>query len=158
MHAIKILSDMVEKVPQRLRSLAGDSGRRSGPDGWSRREELGHLLDSAVMNHVRLMRVETEDAPQLPGYDGPLWVRAHNYQDRAWDQLIETWQLLNEHFLMAAEGTPTPAWQRRCTLEGSQVTLEFLFTDYVQHALHHLEQIGVRVDDFEIEIPQARTA
>jgi len=158
MHAIEILRDMVERVPQRLRLLPGDSGTRSGADGWSRREELGHLLDSAVMNHVRLMRVQTEDAPELPGYDGPLWVRAHNYQDQPWDQLIETWQRLNEHFLMAAEGTPTAAWQRRCTFEGAQQTLEFLFTDYVQHALHHLEHIGVRVDDFALESPRARTA
>jgi len=34
--------------------------------GWSRREELGHLIDSAVNNHNRFVRASLE-----PAYAGP---------------------------------------------------------------------------------------
>ncbi|HMK30692.1 MAG TPA: DinB family protein [Terriglobales bacterium] len=159
MHATEVLRDMVEAVPERLRALPGETAARRGPDAWSPREELGHLLDSAVVNHVRLVRVQSEDVPQLPGYDGPYWVRLHNYHNRPWSQLIDTWQLLNQHLLMAAEGTPAKAWQRSCAFEGGPpVTLDFLLTDYVRHALDHLRHIGIRVDDFAVDGPAARSA
>jgi len=41
-----------------LRVLSDEQAavRPAGPDSWSRKEELGHLIDSAVNNHIRFVR------------------------------------------------------------------------------------------------------
>ena len=150
MQAVATFRSMLKEVPSRLAKLPADAvNRRSGADNWSAKEELGHLLDSAIMNHVRFLRVLSEDNPAMPGYDGVFCVKAHDYHDREWQDLVATWQLLNAHFLMAAEGVSPDAWKRPCTFEGKSVTLEFMFADYVDHALHHLAHIGIEVGDLE---------
>src|ERR1700743_386620 len=103
---------MIEVVPLRLSELPEEAVEQQPAAGsWSAKEELGHLLDSAIMNHVRFMRVLTEANPTLAGYDGDFCVEAHDYRNRDWRELIETWFLLNAHFLMAAEKTSAEYWK-----------------------------------------------
>jgi hypothetical protein len=147
MQAIVAFQSMLEKIPLQLATLSNTSYRATADD-WSAKQELGHLLDSAVVNHGRLMRTLTEDNPVLPGYDGVLWVNAHDYQERDWFDLITTWTRLNLHFLMAVKNVEAGSWKRPCVIDGKPATLEFLFTDYVQHALHHLQHIGIDVKAF----------
>jgi hypothetical protein len=50
--------------------------------------------------------------------------------------------------LAAAESAPGPAWFRTCAIADSgPLTLQFVFEDYIEHMVHHLEHIGVKVDD-----------
>src|ERR1700750_3363508 len=133
------LRQLLDRVPPALRSISeekADAG--SGPDKWSAKQELGHLLDSAVVNHYRWVRVLSEDNLTLPGYDGPYWVNVHNYRERDWYDLIETWQRLNEHMLMLAEGVSASDWQRPAIFDAKSATLEFMLNDYVHHAADHL--------------------
>ena len=137
---------MLKSIPPALSQIAADRVEsRSGADDWSPKQELGHLLDSAIMNHQRLLRVLAEETPTLPGYDGPFCVAAHDYNSRDWNELIATWNTLNTHFLWAIERVSAEEWKRVCTSEGKSVTLEFLVADYIEHALHHLRHIGVDI-------------
>lgn len=133
------LRQLLDRVAPALRSISEEeAGAGSGPDKWSAKQELGHLLDSAVMNHYRWVRVLSEDNPTLPGYDGPSWVNLHNYKDRGWTDLIDTWVRLNEHMLMLAEGISASGWQRTAIFDAKPATLEFMLNDYVHHAADHL--------------------
>ena len=115
-------------------------------DKWSPKEELGHLLDSAANNHQRLVRAQLEDSPAMPGYEQARWVALHNYQGGDWEELIERWRRLNQQLLAVAEAAPSAAWSRTCTVGGQgPLTLQFILEDYVQHMLHHLDHIGVKV-------------
>ena len=74
----------------------------------------------------------------------------NRYQHREWKELIEVWQALNLQLLAAAESVPAPAWAHTLTVAGSQpMTLEFVFDDYVTHMLHHLQHIGIEVNDIK---------
>ena len=148
MNAIDVFKSMIERVPADLRSIPCDQAKPKRNGGWSAAQELGHLLDSAIMNHTRVIRVLTEIAPELPSYDGDFCVAAHAYAERDWDELIIVWEKLNRHFLMAVDHLPEESWQRTCFSEGKQVRLELLFADYVSHALHHLQHIGIDVETF----------
>jgi uncharacterized damage-inducible protein DinB len=133
------LRQLLDRVPPALRSISDEQAASgSGSDKWSAKQELGHLLDSAVVNHYRWMRVLSEDNPTLPGYDGPLWVGAHNYQGRSWPDLIDIWQRLNQHMLMLADGVDADDWQRPAIFDGKPSTLELMLDDYVHHATDHL--------------------
>src|SRR5213080_4540295 len=96
----------MESVANDLRSaikLAADLRRindvtaslRPGVDQWSRKETLGHLVDSAANNHQRFVRLQLTSRIDLPGYDGDEWVRVQGYQDRPWSEIIDLWQLYN---------------------------------------------------------------
>jgi hypothetical protein len=75
---------------------------------------MENLLDSAVNNHI--VRVQIEDKPAMPGYDGERWVALHAYQQRDWRELIGLWQALNQQLLAAAKAGPESAWSRTALL------------------------------------------
>jgi len=149
MPALTTLRDLVQLVPSRLERLSKDTAEtRTTPSAWSRKEELGHLLDSAANNHQRIVRAQLEDKPAMPGYEQNRWVAANAYQRRDWGELIEVWQAFNRQLLAAAEAVPESSWSRTLTVAGSEpLTLQFVFDDYVAHLLHHLQHIGIETND-----------
>jgi len=157
MPALTLLRDLLQGVPGRLERLSKETVEsRPTPSTWSPKEELGHLLDSAANNHQRIVRAQLEDSPAMPGYEQNRWVAVHAYQRRNWKELIELWQALNRQLLAAAEAVPDSAWSRTLTVAGSEpLTLQFVFEDYVAHMLHHLQHIGIEVDDIRSSAPNA---
>jgi hypothetical protein len=127
----------------RLRVLteAEVSGPRAD-DKWSRKEILGHLIDSAANNHQRFVRAQMVAAFEWPGYEQNEWVRAHGYRDQTWTELLGLWLALNGHVARVIELVPDSKADTRCTIGGGDaVTLEWLMRDYVRHLRHHLAQI-----------------
>jgi hypothetical protein len=149
MPALNLLRDLLQRVPNRLEKVSKDTVEsKPTPSAWSPKEELGHLLDSAANNHQRIVRAQFEDNPAMPGYGQSCWVAVHGYQRRDWVELIDLWQALNRQLLAAAEAVPDSSWSRTLTVAGSApLTLQFVFEDYVAHMLHHLQHIGIEVDD-----------
>jgi len=45
------------------------------PGGWSRRQLLGHLIDSASNNHQRFVRASLQDSLEFPAYDQNGWAK-----------------------------------------------------------------------------------
>jgi hypothetical protein len=150
MKTILLLRRLLEEVPPRLENLPeANVARKPTPVKWSAKEQLGHLLDSAANNHQRMVRTQLEDNPAMLGYDGDRWVELHRYQDTDWRELIERWRTLNGQLLAAVESCSEAAWQRTCTVgQSGPLTLKFVFEDYVDHMLHHLQHIGIEVGDF----------
>ena len=149
MKAIAHLRRLIEQVPARLEKLDEKAvNRKPAPEQWSPKEELGHLLDSAVNNHQRIVRAQLQDNPAMPGYEQNAWVNIHRYQQRDWAILITLWAAFNRQLLAAAEAAPDSAWVRTCSVADSgALTLQFVFEDYIRHLLHHLEHIGISVND-----------
>jgi hypothetical protein len=151
MDGLTLLQALLDQVPARLEKIP--SGKREAkptPSQWSPSQELGHLLDSASNNHQRIVRTQLEDNPAMPGYDGDRWVELHRYQHRNWSELIGLWKSLNQQLLVAAKAVPASAWSRTCTIADSDsLTLKFVFEDYLEHMMHHLQHIGVEVEDLK---------
>jgi hypothetical protein len=149
MQALTSLRTLLHELPERLKKLPNSKvGVKSDPSQWSGKEELGHLLDSAVNNHQRIVRMQLEEHPAMPSYDGERWVELHHYQQRDWNHLIQLWRSLNEQLLAAAEAVPEAAWSRTGTIgDSGPLTLKFVVDDYIAHMMHHLRHIGIQVDD-----------
>ena len=113
------------------------------PGHWSRKQILGHLIDSAANNHHRFVRAQIESELAMPGYRQVEWVAAGRYQDRAWGDLVEFWTAYNRQLLHIMEATPRERLSAPCRIgENPPVTLEFLMVDYVHHMKNHLRQIA----------------
>jgi hypothetical protein len=150
MQGLALLKTRLETVPSRLGRIPSGQTEMPGSAQWSPKEELGHLLDSAANNHQRIVRAQLEDKPAMPGYDGDRWVELHAYRQRDWRELIGLWQALNRQLLAAAEAVPDSAWSRTCTIADSKpLTLKFVFEDYLDHMMHHLEHLGIRLEDLK---------
>ena len=112
--------------------------------GWSRRQVMGHLIDSASNNHQRFVRAMLADALEFPGYDQVGNVRVQAVQEADWLLLISLWASYNRYLAHVIAQIPEDRSGIICRIgKGEPVTLGFLATDYLAHMLHHLRQIGL---------------
>jgi hypothetical protein len=109
---------------------------------WSRKEELGHLIDSASNNHLRFVRAALEAEFHGPSYDQNGSVKLHGYQELNWSDLVQFWQQYNTLLTRVIDRIPEDKLNTPCRVGESQpVTLRFLIVDYVAHMQHHLDHI-----------------
>ncbi len=130
-------------APETLsRFTESEAAAPTAPGRWSRKEILGHLLDSAANNHHRFVRAQIQDELTMPGYAQEAWVSTQHYQDRSWSELLAFWISYNRHLLHLMDTAPEDRRRNPCRIAGGDpVTLEFLMIDYVSHLKHHLEQM-----------------
>jgi hypothetical protein len=111
--------------------------------GWSRRQVLGHLVDSASNNHQRFVRATLQGSLGFPGYDQDACVELQSPQDVDWQLLITLWAAYNRYLAHVIARLPASKLKAPCRIGAHEtVTLAFLVEDYVQHLTHHLLQIG----------------
>lgn len=136
-------SKILEPAAAELAGLPDTSSRVDGH--WSRKEILGHLIDSAANNHQRFVRGQLVRELDTPGYQQELWVETERFQDREWSDLVELWLAYNRHLLfLMGQARPEKVDSMVRIGNDSAVTLEFVMIDYVRHLKHHLKQLGVR--------------
>ena len=116
------------------------------PEGmtWSRKEILGHLIDSASNNHQRFVRAQLQTPISFPPYEQEGWVTTQAYGDRPWNDLVLLWRSYNQHLLHVMSRVPPTAFANVCVVPGREdepTTLGHHMTDYVDHLEHHLAQI-----------------
>ena len=63
-------------------------GFKPDPKKWSKKEILGHLIDSAANNDQRFVRAVNKVAVQFPTYDQDDWVRIQRYNGMSWSFLF----------------------------------------------------------------------
>lgn len=144
----------VEDATPRLHALSEDAVRqRPAPGKWSKKEILGHLIDSAANNHQRFVRAQFQDDLVFPGYAQDEWVRVQRYQETEWKALIELWRRYNLHLARVIAAIPDAVRLRehrthnlhriamRRVPEHEATTLDYFMRDYVYHLQHHLRQI-----------------
>ncbi len=133
----------VERASARFRSWAeADVSRERRAGMWTRKEILGHLIDSAANNHQRFVRAQFTSPLSLPGYDQEAWVLLHRYRGRAWGELVDLWGSLNRQGAAVIESVPAEKLQTPCIIGDQEPRpLEWWMRDYLRHVKHHLEQI-----------------
>jgi len=105
---------------------------------WSAKEVIGHLIDSAVNNLGRIVRLQIEAGQSQPGYEQMAWVRLQHYAEREWAQVLALWFALNEHVAWTIGHVEKGRLANPGVVAGEPLTLGFLIEDYVAHMEHHL--------------------
>jgi DinB superfamily len=139
------LRTLVERVEPRLHEITEwESIQTALPGGWSRKQLLGHLIDSASNNHQRFVRAMLQPSLDFPGYDQEGNVRVQAVQQAEWSLLVSLWAAYNRYLAHLIAYIPASQLDTQCRIgAGQAVTLGFLASDYLTHLRHHLNQIGV---------------
>jgi hypothetical protein len=141
--AIARLEELLRTVPRRLADVPDDTAaHKPAPNRWSKKEILGHLIDSAANNHQRFVRAQSTPRLESPRYEQEFWVAAQSYATESWPDLVNLWLLYNRHLLHVVKAMPAEVLSHECVITGyAEMTLEALIVDYVRHMEHHLTQL-----------------
>ena len=145
---MKELSDKLVRVVRSAESILlqvpeAESSKPVLSGGWSRKQVLGHLIDSASNNHQRFVRAALQTALDFPGYDQDGCVRVQAVEEADWTLLVSLWAGYNRYLAHGIAHLPVSKLETLCRIGSDEpVTLRFLAEDYLRHLLHHLGQIG----------------
>lgn len=110
---------------------------------WSKKEILGHLVDSSIHNLVRFTEIHYAAKPYVHrSYNQNDLVRINKYQEADIDELLQLWLSVNKQILRLFQSVDEEALQYKIELNDKAiVNLRFLMTDYVDHLEHHSNQL-----------------
>ena len=135
----------IRQVPERLNALPETDLTQHAPGKWSRKEILGHLIDSALNNLKRFTDAPLADGPYvLQGYRQDDLVQANRYQQLPLAHLLALWSSLNAQIVYVTEALPVDGLGKPIRFSQSDVpdrTLRWLIEDYVAHLEHHLKTL-----------------
>jgi len=146
----KIISFSAEKIREIPNS---EINLKPSPDKWSKKEILGHLIDSAYNNHQRFLRAVERDNLVFRPYNQVDWVLKNNYQNREIDEILDIWIMVNNHINVLVGSLSDELLNKETTdhnfhvvcmnayQEGVKTSLSYLIWDYIFHLEHHLSQI-----------------
>ncbi len=113
------------------------------PARWSKKEIIGHLIDSA-QNNLRRFVVTQYTVNQHIVYDQNQWVALQQYQNADTADLLDLWRLLNFQIARVIENMSPERLVYTCDTgkNGPELhSLDWLIEDYLAHTQHHLRQI-----------------
>lgn len=138
---VKELRTIISEYTKKFADISeNDFSARPLPHKWSKKEVLGHLIDSGQNNLRRFICGQYENQPPLIVYQQDFWVTSNAYHAVPAEDLIALWRLLNLRICAVLTGMPAENYSKRCNT-GSLHSLRWLAADYVQHLKHHINQI-----------------
>ena len=137
----------VQSAEDKLRHISeSDSSTPVLKGGLTRKQVLGHLIDSASNNHQRFVRASLQGSLEFPHYDQDGCVRVQAVQSAPWPLLVTLWTNYNLYLAHVIAHLPPAQLEAQCRIgDDDPVTLRFLAQDYLTHLLHHLGQIGAKI-------------
>lgn len=121
-----------------------DFSAKPNPHKWSKKEVVGHLIDSAQNNLRRFLVGQYDTQPPHIVYDQDFWVTANGYQHMKKEEVIALWKLINERIAEVLTSMPERHYMKECNTGKTEVqlrTLHWLAEDYIRHMKHHINQV-----------------
>ena len=139
--AINRLKYILDIVPNILTEIGEENmSVKPLPTKWSKKEIIGHLIDSATNNHQRFVRGQFEHNPEIR-YEQNKWNEFSFYQQIDSNQIIAFWTIYNRQLLEIICRISADNLKKQVKVGDNLLTIEFLIVDYVEHLEHHLKQV-----------------
>ncbi len=134
---INQITDYIIKTPEKEISM------RLNPQKWSKKQILGHLVDSAINNLQRFTEIQFEEKPyNIRTYKQDELVEANFYQTSETKEILGFLTALNKRIIDIITVLTDEALNYEIiTYNSEQFDLKYLIEDYVQHFEHHTAQI-----------------
>jgi hypothetical protein len=112
---------------------------------WSTHEVICHLADFEIINAERIMRILSEDSPQLFNADPDPLAASLNYEGRDTLQQLLLIETIRQHIAVVLAGVADNSWQRtgRHSTDGA-LTVQSMVQRVTSHILHHIPFIQAK--------------
>jgi DinB superfamily len=139
----KTLQQTLNKALPLLKAISKDAAAEKPlPNKWSKKEIIGHLIDSACNNHQKMVRTQLQKHLDFVGYQQDDWVEIQQYQQADWSKLLKIWMAYNLQIVHLMKTVSKKSLKNTLSINGEGLyTLEFIMQDYVVHLEHHLKAI-----------------
>ena len=141
---ISDLNQILQAYPTKINFISEyEFNSKPTPEKWSRKEVLGHLVDSAQNNLRRFIVGQYQQNDKI-FYDQNFWNAANNYQFESRQDIITLWVLLNKRICAVLNNIPVEKYENIIDTGRdiiSPKTIIWLADDYVKHMKHHINQI-----------------
>lgn len=133
----------IEGIRTALLSIEEQRAQEPWSEGkWTRKQILGHLIDSACNNHQRFVRAALDGSYAGPDYAQQNWVDIHGYADMPWSELVHWWTVQNAILEHVIARIPDKSRDVECRVQNDPpMPLHAIIEDYVRHLQHHIWQI-----------------
>lgn len=128
------------KVPEVFRVMTeAEITQRPAPKKWSKKEVIGHLCDSAIVNLERFLQVQNEASPYVvTTYDQVQWVALQGYQELPIEDILMLWTSINKKIMYVLDHLDEETLAQPCVMNQHQRTLGWLIEEYMEHLAHHI--------------------
>jgi hypothetical protein len=135
----QLLNENVNYIP----TIQNEILDAKNPGKWSKKEVLGHLVDSAIHNLVRFTEINYSEKPyRHRPYNQIDLVNLNQYQKTDIKELTQLWFSINSQIVRIMKSVDENALDYKIILSDEYViVLWFLMTDYVEHLEHLINQI-----------------
>ena len=144
--ALQRLADHINNVPEILQDFSVEElAHRPSPGKWSKKEILGHLIDSAINNLKRFTDIQFLPQPyKVISYRQNELVAINHYQDLPLAHLLDFWKTINQQIIYVVQNIPADKLDYPVDPQydnGEMRSLGWIVCYYVAQLEDHLRQI-----------------
>lgn len=148
----KMLAMVDAAEPMLAQISEAESSTRVLAGGWSRKQVVGHLIDSASNNHQRFVRALMQPSLEFPDYEQAGCVAVQALPEADWKLLVTLWAAYNRYLAHVISHFPETKLDTPCFIgDRPAADLAFMVENYVWHLGHHLGQIVAMPAELKID-------
>lgn len=123
---------------------------KPGPDKWSVREIIIHLLDSEVNSYVRFRKIIAENGSAVTPYNQDMWAKNLNYSVQSIDTSLELFKYLRLINFTLFKDVPEAAWNNYMMHpERGKISLYELLQETTEHVGVHIKQMKRNYENWQ---------
>jgi hypothetical protein len=127
------LRQMVAAVPSEREHY------RYGPDKWSIREVVGHVIDGERVFGYRVLALSRGEAAPLPSFNENQFVELSTYGKQPLSELLAEFLLVRQANLIVLDRLTDDDLKRTGTVSGNPVSVRGVGYILAGHARHHMK-------------------
>lgn len=139
------LQYLLQHVPNKIAQVSEvDMSHKPTPQGWSKKEMLGHLVDAALHNLRRFVAAHYMEMPfAITAYEKEALVIANHYQELPTTHILQLWQSINKHIVEVVSRLSAKQLAEEVINpdEFKFLSVEQLLQEYIDHTEQCLKQI-----------------
>ena len=139
----RLEANLLEATQYVESALLADLERKPADGKWSKKEIIGHLIDSGVHNLKRFTEVQFLPKPYVVRkYHQVELVRVNHYQEADVYELVTCWVAINRRIAEVLRNLNESSLNNAVILpDGTRTDFRFIVMDYIDHMEHHIRQI-----------------
>jgi len=142
---IKILGEQFDDTLARLKKISeAQSLTRYEAGKWSIKEVIGHLADSERIMCYRALRIARADATPISGFEQDDYVRAANFEARAFADILSEWQAVRAATIALFRGFDEAALLRHGTANNVTFVVSAIVCIIAGHERHHMKVLQTK--------------